>query len=196
MDHLEDGTLRMLVQAGYRPNDSVRYPQRIEYIRMSSYNHEYSVDGDGNPNWAEQEGVSVRYAFKLFDSGKEYTSIPEDTHDVVGYRGSIEYVSIMPYDDGTATIGVMVNEKEIQKGDLWMSRIRMEVLDEEGNVLGDAVEIAVDSIFAGREARRTHALYLASISAKYIPMDGSFTLRLQNANNPAYVYDVYTYTMK
>lgn len=197
LDHLGSGTLRMLVQVNYRPNEFIRYPERTEYICMSSINNEYLVEKDGEPSWAEREFTNIESSFRLFTSEKTRTSIPEDAHDIEGYRGAVKYVSVTPYDEGYTTISVMLDETDIKQGELWMSRIRMQILDEAGNVLCDTLETAVDSIYqTPRETTPSGKLHLATFPTESVPTDGTFTLRLQNPNNPAYVYDVYTYTMK
>lgn len=44
--------------------------------------------------------------------------------------------------------------------------------------------------------KQSAELHLATIPAEYVPTGDTFTLRMQNPDNAARVYDQYTYTMK
>lgn len=190
-DNLEDGTLRMLIQAGYEPDQNARYSERMEsaYLEMMVIK---LVLGEAEP--VNQYGVwaSVSGTFSLYATDKTIKSIPEDAHDIAGYRGAIEYVSLTPYDDGIASMTIMMDMTRRENDTYWMNAYpACQVLDKDGNVLCET-QWAFGHDYIGS----SYLLYRATIPAEFVPTDGTFTLRLQNPNNPAYVYDVYTYTMK
>lgn len=197
LDHLEDGTLRMLIQGSYQPGDDLLYPESVEYISINTFNLEYLVDGDGEASWAEQEYTGFMAGFQLYASDKTRTSIPADAHDIVGFRGAIEYVSVTPYGNGLATISLMIDLTDLKKDDEWMSHFpAIQVLDENGNVLCETSLSGIEPIFQGREVKQSAELYLATIPAEFAPIGDTFTLRIQNPDNASRVYDQYTYTMK
>lgn len=197
LDHLEDGTLRMLIQGSYQPSADLMYPESVEYININTFNLEYLVDGDGEASWAEQEYTGFMTSFQLYASDKTRTSIPEDAHDIVGFRGAIEYVSVTPYDNGLATISLLIDLTDLKKDDERMSHFpALQVLDEKGNVLCETSLSGTKPIFQGREVKQSAELHLATIPVEFAPAGDTFTLRIQNPDNAARVYDQYTYTMK
>lgn len=191
-DHLEDGTLRMILQYGYDIDEAFGYPERMDFVSMDVIARKYSAAQQWNPTEAVNEHLTVQADMLLYVSGETRRSIPEDAHDIVGYRGAIEYVALTPYDDERVAVSIMMDMEKLDSDQLWMSGPLYVLLDEEGNRLCEVTLNFSYNVFAGEGEPR---LYHGFIPAQFMQQE-KLTLRLENWNNSGIVYDQYTYTLK
>ncbi len=191
-DHLEDGTLRMILQYSYDIDEDFGYPERMDFVSMDVIARQYSADQQWSPEAAVNDRFAVQADLLLYVSGETRRSIPTDAHDIVGYRGAIEYVSLTPYDDEQVAISIMMDMEKLDSDQLWMNGPCYVLLDGAGNRLCEVDLSFSYAVFSGAgEPRLSHGF----IPAQFMQHE-KLTLRLENWNNSSIVYDEYTYTLK
>lgn len=191
-EHTPDGTLWMILQYGCEIDTSVGYPDSLAQVLMLMLVQEYSAGEQWVHEKFADEQLYIMSDLPLYVSEDSLRSIPEDAHDIVGYRGTIEYFTFTPYKDGLAAVSFLMDMDKKANDALWMSGPRYVLVDDAGNKL---CEIEMDysrDVFVGGNGNR---LYHGTIPLEYMPTD-KVTIRLENIRNYNIVYDEYTYTLK
>ncbi len=191
-DHMEDGTLRMILQYGYEVDEEYGYPERLDMVTLDFVPWEFSAENQWNPTHDSSVGVSVIADLAFFTSKETRRSVKEDAHDIVGYRGAIEYVTFTPYKDRQVAVSILLDTTKLDNDEYWMSGPDYVLVDDQGNQLCK-VELAYGyDVFVG--AGDPH-LYHGTIPAEFMPED-KVTIRLQSWRNYNVIYDEYTYTLE
>jgi len=193
---LEDGSLQMILQVGYQPNLAFGDEDRTENASVTVHVYSYDLSHEGRWSWQYGSTASTWSAFALPADRVHLHSIPEDAHDIVGYKGAIEYISIAPYDDEYMAITIQLNMKDAKTEPTWMSGPDWVILDADGNRLCkvddskymDSVELPREN---GDHFRTTHGLF----PAEHMPEGDQITIQAENWQNYNIIYDRYTYTL-
>lgn len=195
-NYLEDGSLQMILQVGYQPNLAFEDEDRMENASVTVHVYSYDLSHEGRWSWQYGSTASTWSTFALPADRVHLRSIPEDAHNIVGYRGAIEYISIAPYDDEYMAITIQLNMNDGQNEATWMSGPDWVILDAEGNRLCkvdnsefmDVVELPREN---GDQLRTTHGLF----PAEHMPEGNQITIQAENWRNYNIIYDRYTYTL-
>lgn len=191
-DHMEDGTLRMILQYGYEVDKDYGYPERLDMVVLGFVPWEYSAENQWMPAQDSSQVVNVMADLAFYISEETRRSINEDAHDVVGYRGAVEYVTFTPYSDEEVAVSILVDMTKLENDETWMSGPDYVLVDDAGNPLCK-VELAYGyDVFVGNGEPQ---LYHGTIPAEFMPED-KVTIRLQSWRNYNIIYDEYTYTLK
>lgn len=191
-DHMEDGTLRMILQYGYEVDEGYGYPERLDMVVLGFVPWEHSAEGRWMLTHDSSQVVNVMADLAFYISEETRRSINEDAHDIVGYRGAVEYVTFTPYNDEKVAVSILVDMTKQENDETWMSGPDYVLVDEAGNPLCK-VELAYGyDVFVGQGEPR---LYHGTIPAEFMPQD-KVTIRLQSWRNYNIIYDEYTYTLK
>lgn len=181
------------MQIGYTPDPAFCYPERKEHVNISAMMYQYDMEDQGRFIRGMYDVAGAD--FHLYTSEKTRISTAEDAHDIVGYRGAVEYISFTPYDDFVA-VTFMLDMTRLASDTTWMSGPALVLMDGQGGKLC-SVELcrAYDVDFDGRSLKSTRHLYHGTIPVEFMPED-AVTLRLQNPRNRSVIYDEYTYTLE
>ncbi len=190
---LADGTLQIILEVGYQPNLTFA-DGRYETAGMSMELWLFDITGEGK--WLYGRTASAHASFVIPDDRERLRSIPEDAHDIVGYIGEMEYISIAPYDDEYMTITIQLNLRDDATEDTWMSGPAWIIMDEEGNRLCEVDQTKFYSLRTsadenGNRLDITHGVF----PVECMPKGNKITLRAENNHNSTIVYDEYTYTL-
>ena len=191
-EHTPDGMLWMILQYGCEMDEDIGYPDSLAQVLMLMLAKEYSAKNQWAHDEFANEQLYIMSDLPLYVSEDSRRSIPEDAHDIAGYRGAIEYFTFTPYKDGLAAVSFLMDMDKKADDTLWMSGPRYVLLDDAGNKL---CEIEMDysrDVFVSGSGNR---LYHGTIPIEYMPED-KVTIRLENIRNYNIIYDEYTYTLK
>lgn len=191
-DHMEDGTLRMILQYGYEVDEDYGYPERLDMVSIGFVPWEFSAENGWMPTHDSSQVVNVMADLAFYVSEETRRSVNEDAHDIVGYRGAIEYVAFTPYTEEEAAVSILVDMSKQENDAYWMTGPDYVLVDDEGKALCKVdMAYGYDVFVGGGEPQLFHG----TIPAEYMPED-KVTIRLQNWNNKNIIYDEYTYTLK
>ena len=190
---MEDGRLRFILQKQIEHRLEEGFPEKTEWVSL--YAMGYKSDVKDNGAWLHGFGQTASIQYELFGSDLSRRSVAEDAHDIAGYRGYVEYVSVTPYED-YAAVTIRINDARRENDDLWMSGPYWAVLDEEGNRMC-YVEMKLQSAIYQDDRSLEHStLHFGTIPLDCVPEGNRFTLQAENWNNHNLVYDCYTYTLE
>lgn len=190
---LADGTLQLILEVGYQP-DMTFLNERLDTAGVNVSVWAFDVRRDGEP--LHGTGTSAHASFVLPDDRARLVSIPEDAHDIVGYIGEVDFISIAPYDDTQMVITVQLNLRDDATEDTWMSGPAWVVMDADGNRLCTVnihgfTGLRTSTDQDGNRYDITRGLFPADC----MPEGNQIILRAENWNNYNIVYDEYTYTL-
>ena len=190
---LADGTLQLILEVGYQP-DMTFLNERLDTAGVSVRVWAFDVRRDGEP--LHGTGTSAHASFVLPDDRARLVSIPEDAHDIVGYIGEVDFISIAPHDDTQMVITVQLNLRDNATEDTWMSGPAWVVMDADGNRLCTVdihgfTGLRTSTDQDGNRYDITRGLFPADC----MPEGNQIILRAENWNNYNIVYDEYTYTL-
>lgn len=191
----EDGSLQFILQIGYQPNLAFADSDRMESASVSAWVYAYDLKEEGK--WQYGNSTSASASFALHADRVHLRSIPEDAHDIVGYIGAMEYISIAPYDNQYMAITIQLNLRDDITEDTWMTGPAWIIMDADGNRLCEVDETKFYSLRTltdenGDRLHISHGLF----PVEYMPEDNKITLRAENYHNKTIVYDEHTYTLK
>lgn len=191
-DHMEDGTLRMILQYGYDVDEDYIYPERMDMVSLSFVPWEHSAANQWQRTHNSSKGVNVVADLEFYTSKETRRSVVEDAHDIVGYRGAIEYVAFTSYDDQEAGVSILMDMTKLDSDKYWMTGPEYVLVDDAGNRLCSVkLSYGYDVVSESGNPQ----LYHGTIPVEYMPED-KVTIRLENENNYNIVYDEYTYTLE
>lgn len=190
---LADGTLQLILEVGYQP-DMTFLNERLDTAGVNVRVWAFDVRRDGEP--LHGTGTSAHASFVLPDDRARLVSIPEDAHDIVGYIGEVDFISIAPYDDTQMVITVQLNLRDDATEDTWMSGPAWVVMDADGNRLCTVdihgfTGLRTSTDQDGNRYDITRGLFPADC----MPEGNQIILRAENWNNYNIVYDEYIYTL-
>lgn len=190
---LADGTLQLILEVDYQP-DMTFLNERLDTAGMNVSVWAFDVLRGGEP--LHGTGTSAHASFVLPDDRARLVSIPEDAHDIVGYIGEVDFISIAPYDDTQMVITVQLNLRDDATEDTWMSGPAWVVMDADGNRLCTVdihgfTGLRTSTDQDGNRYDITRGLFPADC----MPEGNQIILRAENWNNYNIVYDEYTYTL-
>lgn len=191
-DLLEDGSLRMILQKRFVYKEDYRFPEKVEQVTIAASGYKSNVADNGA--WLFGVGHIALVDYKLFQSDLTRRSVADDAHDIVGYRGYVNSVSITPY-DGFAAVTIRMNRTKLESDHSWMSGPNWAVLDEAGNRLC-YVDIKLSyPIYEDLRNNVYNEFWYGTIPLEHMPAGDTFTLQAENWNNKNVIYDTYTYTL-
>ncbi len=189
----EDGTLQFILQVGYHPTLAFAEPRK-ESAGVSMRVYAYDVRGNGK--WKYHGSETAHTSLTLKEDWTCLRSLPEDAHDIAGYVGAVEFISIEPYDDERMAITIQMNMRDARDEDTWMTGPAWVIMDAEGNRLCEVdtrtfmgLTTAADE--HGNRYSYDHGLF----PAEYMPADGQLILRAENRKNYNIAYDEHVYTL-
>ncbi len=190
---LEDGSLRFILQKQITYQMEDGFPERVDQVSVHAMGYKSDVKDEGA--WLYGYGHVATATYERFRNGLSRRSAEGDAHDIVGYRGYIEYVGVTPYAD-YAAVTIRMNTTRRADDQSWMSGPNWAVLDEEGNRLCYVDMKIGQAIYQDDRSLEYSTLYFGTIPSDCVPEGERFTLQAENWNNYNIVYDCYTYTMK
>lgn len=189
---LADGSLRMIVQMEYNYNQKENYPKSMVEAWISLQVLQYDENGK-LPDVYGCEYLEVQAIGPLVVDACTKTSVPEDAHQINGYRGYIESVSVTPVDEDRVSIILQLDQQKKHYGIMQMSGPVVVILDESGNELYEyCLYTEIDSMqfLTGDRVRHNIVMPVSGLA------EDKITIRLQSSRNHTIVYDTYTYTLK
>ena len=187
----ENGSLQIVLQTGYKPNMAFA-ESRMESAQMSMKLWEFDVQAGGE--WLSNRGASAGAYFAIPADRPHLSSIAEDAHDIAGYIGAIDFISIAPYDDEYMAITIQLNMSDDATEDVWMTGPAWVIVDAEGNRLCTVDQTKYSGTVRDADGDRRHRIH-GLFPASYMPEGNQITLQAENRQNWTIVYDAYTYTL-
>lgn len=189
----DDGSLYMILQKRFAYQDEILVPDRTEQIIVSADSYKSDVKDEGAWSWGTGSFVTV--SFDRFRTACSRRSIKTDAHDIVGYRGFIDSISITPYED-YAVVTIRLDKTQPESDQTWMSGPYWAVLDNEGNRLCYVDMKASHFVYDEQLDQPSKELCYGTIPLECMPEGNTFILQAENWNNYNIVYDQYTYTLE
>lgn len=190
---LADGTLQLVLEIGYQPNLTFA-DRRYETAGISVMSWAFDTADEGE--FLYGYGAGTHASFIIQDDRERLRSIPEDAHDIVGYIGEVVYISIAPYDEENMTITIVLNLRDDDTEDTWMTGPAWVIMDEAGNRL---CTVDATQFYGLRGVEHENGDRMDTTNGVFpaacMPEDGKLILRAENRNNRYIVYDEYTYTL-
>lgn len=190
---MENGAMRFILQKRIEYKLEGGFPEKVEEVSLTAMGYKSDVKDEGA--WLYGVGHNAFIQYELYKSALSRRSIETDAHDIVGYRGFVEYVSITPYDD-YAAVTIRMNKNRQESDHSWMSGPNWAVLDEEGNRLCYVDIKLSQAIFQDDRSTESSELHYGTIPLECVPQGDQFILQAENWRNYNIVYDKYTYTLK
>lgn len=191
-----DGTLRFILETDYRPNLAFADFEREDWASVTVSVWGFDVTGEVDLTNFHSETASGH--FQLPEDREHWHSIPEDAHDIVGYIGAVDYVSIAPYDEENMAITIRVNEREYftKEETTWMTGPKWVIMDAAGNRLCEVDDVTFYDLRTYQEEDGDRYYYHHGLfPADCMPEGNQITLRAEHRSNYNIVYDEYTYTL-
>lgn len=190
----EDGSLCMILQTHFvSDEDAILIPDQTQQLIVSADTYKSDVKDEGAWLWGIGSIVTVN--FDRFKTASTRRSLETDAHDIVGYRGFIDGISITPYEDYAAVI-IKLDKTQPETDQTWMSGPYWAVLDEEGNRLC-YVDMKISHFtYDSQLTRPSKEICYGTLPLACVPEGNAFTLQAENWNNYNIVYDKYTYTLE
>lgn len=189
----EDGSLQIILQTSYQPN-LVFADTRMESATVDM--RLWAFDTAAPETWLYGNYAAAHAYFAIPVDRLHLCSIPEDAHDIVGYIGSVEFISIAPYDEEYMAITIQLNMGDRRTEKTWMTGPAWGIMDAEGNRLCTVDETKYIAYSTVADANGdTHSVTHGLFPAEYMPEGNQITLQAENRNNHNIVYDEYTYTL-
>ena len=190
---MEDGSLRMIVQAAYSPYFPPNYPKELYDVWVPLQVVAFGADGLLPAEDKFFEHIELHVSGPFMVDSRSRVSIPEDEHDIEGYRGRIESVRVTPISDDTAAVIIQMDEEKRAYGETVMSGPVVVILDKNGEVLKEATLYRnIDDMRTLADGRVIHNIL---VPWDRLPEE-KITIRLHSWNNHNIVYDEYTYTLQ
>ena len=190
---MEDGSLRMIAQMEYNYNQPEDKPESMVQAWIPMQVLQYDENGKLPDVYEGCEYLDVQAVGPLMVDERTKTSIPEDAHQIEGYRGYIESVSVTPVGEDQVCVVIQLDQQKRHYGVTQMSGPVAVILDESGNKLHEChLYTDIDSMdyLAGDRVR--HSMVMPAVGLE----EGRITIRLQSWRNHTIIYDEYTYTLK
>ena len=189
---LEDGSLRMIVQMEYDYNFKENNPRSMVQAWIPLQVMQYDEDGKLGDVY-EGEHLDVQALGPMVTDTRTRASVPEDAHQIEGYRGYIESVYVTPVSDTETSVIIQMDRQTRHYGVMQMAGPVVVILDENGEVLHEEhLYTKVENMehLAGDRIRHNIMMPGAGLS------EDKITIRLQGWRNHTIVYDEYTYTLE
>lgn len=189
---LEDGSLRMIVQMEYNYNFKENNPKFMVKAWIPLQVLQYDDDGKITDVY-ECEQLDVQVIGPLVMDSRTKVSIPEDAHQIEGYRGYIERVYVTPISDTEVSVIIQMDAQKRHYGVTQMSGPVVVILDENGEALYECdlyTDIDSMELLTGDRIQHNIVMPAAGLS------EDKITIRLQSWRNSNTIYDEYTYTLE
>lgn len=189
---LADGSLRMIVQMEYNYNYKENNPRSMVQAWIPMQVITYDEAGKLGDVYACEQ-LDVQAVGPMVEDGRTKASIPEDAHQIEGYRGYIEGVYVTPISDTETSVILRMDQQKRHYGVTQMAGPVVVILDEKGEVLHEEhlyTKIENMEVLVGD--RIQHNIVMPSEGLA----EDKITIRLQSWRNHTIVYDEYTYTLK
>jgi hypothetical protein len=189
---MEDGSLRMIAQMEYNYNHKENSPSSMVNAWIPLQVIQYDADGKIGDVY-ECENLDVQAIGLMLVDERTRTSIPEDAHQIEGYRGFIESVFVIPLSDTETSVIIQLDQQKRHYGTTQMAGPVVVILNEKGEALYEYclyTEIDSMEILAGDRIQHHFVMPSEGLAEDRI------TIRLQSWRNHTIVYDEYTYTLK
>lgn len=190
---LADGSLRMIVQMEYNYTYKENYPEQMlqAWIPMNAV--QYTEDGTIPEDMDAHEFMEIQGVGPIVKDARSKYSIPEDAHQIEGYRGYIESVTVTPISETEASVLILLDTQKHHYGVTQMAGPVVVILDEKGEPLFEyELYRDIQSMDTLTGDRVQHNIVM--------PRDGlqedRITIRLQSWRNHTIIYDEYTYTLE
>lgn len=189
---LPDGSMRMLVQMEYNHTPRGEFPDQIMHAFIPLMVTEYGADGLlAAPEEAESLELEIRSVIRR--DSRSRVSIPEDAHQIEGYRGFVEQVIVTPMEDGRVSVVLQLDQQSRHFGVMQMSGPVVVILDADGRELHrEELYRSIDKMQHFVDGRVMHNIVMPGDETA---MD-SITIRLVSWRNETIVYDEHTYTLR
>ena len=189
---LEDGSLRMIVQMEYNYNFKENHPLFMVKAWIPLQVITFDEDGKlGDVYACEQLDVQAMGPMVMDDRTK--ASLPEDAHQIEGYRGYIEGVYVTPISDTETSVILRMDRQQRHYGVTQMAGPVVVILNEKGEVLHEEhLYTKIENMETLVGGRIQHNIVIPSEGLA----EGKITIRLQSWRNHNVIYDEYTYTLK
>lgn len=189
---LEDGSLRMIAQMEYNYNFKENHPQFMVKAWIPMQVITFDEDGKLGDVYACEQ-LDVQAMGPMVVDGRTKASIPEDAHQIEGYRGYIEGVYVTPISDTETSVILRMDRQQRYYGVTQMAGPVVLILNEEGEVLHEEhLYTKIENMETLVGGRIQHNIVVPSEGLA----ENEITIRLQSWRNHNVIYDEYTYTLK
>lgn len=192
---LEDGSLRMIVQIeDVYHTVKEGYPDQINWFEFPVDVVQYDENGLMPEDDNAHEYVEVWMEGMFKKDSRTRSSVPEDAHQIEGYRGYIESVSVTPISDAQASVIIQLDKQNQHFGVTHMAGPVVVVLGENGETLFEyELYRDIESMHYFRDMN--HVQHNIVMPREGLQED-KITIRLQSWRNHNIIYDEYTYTLE
>lgn len=189
---LEDGSLRMIAQMEYNYNFKENSPQSMVKAWIPLQVIQYGEDGKLGDVYACEQ-LDVQAIGPMVMDGRTKASIPEDAHQIEGYRGYIECVFVTPISDTETSVIIRMDQQKRHYGVMQMSGPVVVILNEKGEPLHEEhLYTKIESMEMLTGDRIQHSIVIPSEGLA----EDKITIRLVSWRNYNIIYDEYTYTLE
>ncbi len=190
---LEDGSLRMIAQIAYDYTYKENFPRQMPNAWISLDVVQYTADGKIPEDMDEHEFMEIQADGPIVKDPRSKCSIPEDAHQIEGYRGYIESVTVTPLSDTQASVLIQLDTQKRHYGVTQMAGPVVVILDEKGEPLFECdLYRDIESMVTLTGDRMQHNIVMPRAGLQ----EDRITIRLESWRNRTVVYDEYTYTLE
>lgn len=189
-ESLENGGLRCIMEYGY--SDEEDFPERTKWYHWTVLALDYCEDNirPDHARESQYESVVVEAEIPVSICADSRKSLASDAHDIVGYKGYIEYITITPIEDGSVQFTMLIDMNDADDKKVYF--YTPSLMDSEGNELfwcnGSEYNM-------GSSNKR---LLACTIPAEYASnfLEDHITISVYSMSGTKPVYDTYTYTLE
>lgn len=129
---LEDGTLRCILELGFYQGPD-NFPEKTRWCHWTIYAVAFGED-DALPtdrSAKESENVFLEAEIPVYICADTRKSRDADAHDIAGYNGYIDYITMTPMEDGSVQFTMMVDMNDSDEKEMYF--LTADLVDGEGN---------------------------------------------------------------
>ncbi len=189
---MENGSLRMIAQMEYHHQAKENHPDEIMSVTLPTSTLQYTENGQ-LPDASAQEHLDIQITGPIYTDSRSKHSLPQDAHDIAGYRGYIQSVSVTPLSETMASVILQIDQQKRHYGVDQMAGPVVVILGENGEELFTYhlyTELDSMDFLAGDVVR--HNILMPREGLR----EDAITIRLQSWRNHTIIYDEYTYTLQ
>lgn len=189
-ESLENGGLRCILEYAYESKGA--FPERTEWciwtVGTIAFNGENTVpDEERNARW-ENLFLQAEIPVNICISSRR--SAQSDAHDIAGYVGGIEYVTMTPMEDSSVQFTMMVDMNDADETEMYMWTATL--LDENGQ----ACCWLNGSQYNMGASNKTLLESTIPADCAGIALADKVTIQVHRVGGTETIYDTYTYTME
>ena len=135
-------------------------------------------------------GVTIQVEIPVSISTDSRRSLASDAHDIAGYKGRIEYITMTPLEDGSVQFTMMIDMNDAEEKEMYFYTPSLAGIDQD--------ELFCLNGWQYNMGLSNKRLMAFTIPAEYAgaALAEQVTIRLYSLSGAKPTYDLYTYTME